>query len=138
MLPAVLCARDGPHAVVRFVGDAIGRARLPRDGAIPSDGESVMVALRPERVRFLDAAEASEAAPSGIVASHAFLGRSARYVVQLPNQHVVVSTTTWPPPASLHNGAKVRLGWAGEDAQILSVQSAGAESIDKSRRDGNR
>jgi putative spermidine/putrescine transport system ATP-binding protein len=124
MLPGVLCGSEGAHAVVRFAGGAIGHARLPRDGAVPVEGESVVVALRPERVRFLAASEGSAPALAGFVASHAFLGRSARYVVQLPDRQVVVSTTTWPPPASLHDGATVRLGWAGEDAQILGAESS--------------
>ena len=122
MLPGTMCGCEGAHAMVRFPGGALGHARLPREGAAPATGESVVVALRPERIRLLAPSEASQPALDGIVASHAFLGRSARYVVQLPGQPVIVSTTLWPPPASLHDGAAVRLGWSREDAQILGTE----------------
>jgi putative spermidine/putrescine transport system ATP-binding protein len=123
MLPGVMCGRDGPHAMVRFSGGALGHARLPREGAPPDAGESVVVALRPERIRLLAPSEPSELALDGIVSSHAFLGKSARYVVQLSDQPIVVSTTQWPPPANLRDGAAVRLGWSREDAQILGAET---------------
>jgi putative spermidine/putrescine transport system ATP-binding protein len=126
MLPGVMYGCEGAHAVVRFPGGTLGHARLPRDGTVPANGEKVVVALRPERIRLNALSEAMEPALEGIVASHAFLGRSARYVVQLPGQPVIVSTTLWPPPASLRDGAPVRLGWSREDAQILGAEPADA------------
>ena len=127
ILPGVICGRDGSHAMVRFSGGALGHARLPREGTPPEAGESVVVALRPERIRLLARSEPSELALDGLVSSHAFLGKSARYVVQLCDRPIVVSTTDWPPPANLHDGAPVRLGWSREDAQILGAEAKDAQ-----------
>ncbi len=126
MLPGVMCGRDGPHGMVKFSGGTLGHARLPREGTPPGAGDSVVVALRPERIRLLAPSEPSEVAFDGVVCSHTFLGRSARYVVQLPGQAIVVSTPQWPPPAHVRDGAEVRLGWSREDAQILGTEDVDA------------
>jgi putative spermidine/putrescine transport system ATP-binding protein len=126
MLPGVMCGRDGPHGMVKFSGGTLGHARLPREGTPPGAGDSVVVALRPERIRLLAPSDPSEVAFDGVVCSHTFLGRSARYVVQLPGQAIVVSTPQWPPPAHVRDGAEVRLGWSREDAQILGTEDVDA------------
>jgi putative spermidine/putrescine transport system ATP-binding protein len=121
LVPGTYRGTEDGYAVVAFKDAALGRARLPADERTLAPGEAVLVAVRPERVRLANNAASSFA---GIVMDCTFLGRHARYRIQALGQALAVSVTEWSPAAALASGTPVRLGWAAEDAQILSEQDS--------------
>jgi ABC-type Fe3+/spermidine/putrescine transport system ATPase subunit len=126
LLPGTCRGVDGDHVVIQFRNGELGRARIPRFGGRPAQGDPVLASIRPERMRILRSEEAIDSCIEGKVVSCAFLGRHARYVIHAENQAVVVSTTDWSATSALAAGTPVRLGWLSEDAQSL---------VDKDRRD---
>jgi ABC-type Fe3+/spermidine/putrescine transport system ATPase subunit len=120
LLPGTCRGIDGDHVVIQFRNGELGRARIPRFGGQPAQGDPVLASIRPERMRILRPEEATDSCIEGKVVSCAFLGRHARYVIHAENQAVVVSTTDWSETSALAAGTPVRLGWLSEDAQILA------------------
>jgi ABC-type Fe3+/spermidine/putrescine transport system ATPase subunit len=118
LVPGIYRGIDDGYAVVDFKDAARGRARLPADGRNLTAGEAVVVSVRPERVRLLT--NQAESSFAGLVADCTFLGRHTRYRIQALGQALTVSVTEWSPTSALGAGAPVRLGWAAEDAQVLS------------------
>jgi ABC-type Fe3+/spermidine/putrescine transport system ATPase subunit len=118
LLPVTCEGVEGGMAMVRLANGAMGRARLPRIGAVPRAGDSALVSIRPERVRLLS--EPSAAGVDGVMVSHTFLGRHARSVVRALGQSLVVSSTDLPPMVDATQGAGIRLGWHDDDAQLLA------------------
>ena len=117
MVCGTLCGMEDGLAVVRFEGDAIGRARLPLNAARPSVGSSVTVSLRPERLRLSQ----SDGPVAGVIETSTFLGRHTRCVVRTSDGPWVVSLADWSPSIALPPGTPVCLSWAAEDAQILAA-----------------
>ena len=117
-VPGIYRGTDDGYAVVDFKDAARGRARLPADGRQLTAGQAVVVSVRPERVRLLT--QHAEPDFAGIVTDCTFLGRHTRYRIQALGQALTVSVTEWSPTLALGTGTPVRIGWAAEDAQILS------------------
>jgi ABC-type Fe3+/spermidine/putrescine transport system ATPase subunit len=117
-VPGTYRGMDDSYAVVDFKDAARGRARLPTDGRRMTAGDAVVVSVRPERVSLL--AQQAEPNFAGTITDCTFLGRHTRYRVQALGQALTVSVTEWSPSTALCAGTPVRLGWAAEDAQILS------------------
>ncbi len=126
LLPVTLEGVDSDQAVVRFHGGVLGRARLPPGVNPPEPGEAGLVSLRPERIRFLETAQSAEQVTEGVLTGHTFLGRHARSVVRSLGQSLAVSTTDVAPTFCPTSGARIRLGWNFDDAQLLAGKSAGA------------
>ena len=117
-VPGTYQGTDDGYAVVDFKDAAQGRARLPADGRKLTAGQAVVVSVRPERVRLLT--QQAEPNFAGIVTDCTFLGRHTRYRIQTLGQALTVSVTEWSPTLALGAGTPVRIGWAADDAQILS------------------
>jgi putative spermidine/putrescine transport system ATP-binding protein len=113
---------DDGYAVVSFNDAALGCARLPADGRKLIDGASVLVSIRPERMRL--SMHKAESNFAGVVTDCTFLGRHTRYRIRSLGQTLAVSVTEWSPSGTLCAGMPVWLGWAAEDAQILSEQDS--------------
>ena len=118
LVPGIYRGTDEGYAVVDFKDAARGRARLPADRRNLIAGEAVLVSVRPERVRL----QTQQAEPNfaGIATDCTFMGRHTRYRIQALGQAFTVSVTEWSPTLALGTGTPVRIGWAAEDAQILS------------------
>jgi putative spermidine/putrescine transport system ATP-binding protein len=112
-------AQPGGHAVVRFADGVIGPARLSRGGRRPGIGDAVLVSIRPERIGLLQPDAAADCVVEGVVADRVFLGRHTRLEVAALGRMLIVSAAV-QPSADVVPGATVRLGWSGEDAQILN------------------
>jgi putative spermidine/putrescine transport system ATP-binding protein len=117
-VPGTYRGTDDGYAVIDFKDATRGRARLPADGRKLTAGQAVVVSVRPERVRLLT--QQAEPNFAGIVTDCTFLGRHTRYRIQALGQVLTVSVTEWSPTSALGTGTPVRIGWAAEDAQILS------------------
>jgi putative spermidine/putrescine transport system ATP-binding protein len=126
LLPVRLEGVDGGHAIVRFHGDVLSRARLPPGANPPVPGDAALVSLRPERIRFLEATQSAEQVTDGVLTGHTFLGRYARSVLQSLGQSLVVSSVDALPTSWGTRGARLRLGWNFDDAQLLAGGSAPA------------
>ncbi len=120
LLPAVCEGMENGQAVVRLQNGMLTRARLPRSGPTPGIGQAALISLRPERIRLLDATESAMHVTDGVLTSHTFLGRHARSVVLALGQSLVVSATELPQTICASPGARVRLGWRHDDAQLLA------------------
>ncbi len=127
LLTATCLGTEGCHVRLRFADGTIGWAVAARDGVARRIGDSVTVAVRPERTRVLRRADAAETAIDGIVAGGTFLGRHARYVVDALGGRLVVSIAGGSPEPALEPGAAVKLGWSRDDAQILGEPDAPPE-----------
>ena len=112
-------AQHRGYAEVRFADGVSGPARLSRGGARPGVGEAVLASIRPERISLLAPDATASCVVEGVVADRVFLGRHTRLTVQALGRTLIVSAAE-PPPAAVARGAAVRLGWSGEDAQILN------------------
>jgi putative spermidine/putrescine transport system ATP-binding protein len=134
LLPVVFQGVEQGRAVVRYADGEVGQARLPRSGAPPKPGDPAQVAIRPERLRLLDAGMAAEQERAGTVVSHTFMGRHIRSVIHsfgapsggvasfdtaLVGQLLTVSSTSLPAASGMGEGVAVRLGWNIDDAQFL-------------------
>jgi putative spermidine/putrescine transport system ATP-binding protein len=117
LVPGAYRGTDEGHAVIEFKDTVLGRARLPADGRTLTAGETVVVSVRPERVRLL--MQPAERKFAGVVSDFTFMGRHTRYRVQALGQLLTVSVTEWSPASAPCVGSPVWVGWESEDAQIL-------------------
>jgi ABC-type Fe3+/spermidine/putrescine transport system ATPase subunit len=117
---------------VDFKDDVRGRARLPADGRNLTAGETVLVSIRPERVRLLT--DRTEPMFAGLVLSCTFMGRHTRCRIQALDQVLTVSVTEWSPASALRAGAAVWVGWGAEDAQILSKPEGSLAAVEEISR----
>jgi spermidine/putrescine transport system ATP-binding protein len=114
----------GEHAVMRVgkserVVASVGRGH----GA----GETVRVAVRPERVRITAGEEPLQDGGSrlgGNVAEVVFLGMYTQFHVDTPVGRVVSHRLADEVPAGLESGAKVTLSWEPEQATALAGEPA--------------
>ncbi len=113
------CEFDGSSARLRFHNGTVGHAQAPQEG-YRRQSPHALVSVRPERIRFLTTEETIENVIDGIIVDCTFLGNRSRYVVHALGQKLIVSSTD--PTLSQHacTGDSVRLGWARDDAQVLS------------------
>jgi ABC-type Fe3+/spermidine/putrescine transport system ATPase subunit len=111
----------GEHAVMR-VGDgervvaALGRGHRP--------GETVRVAVRPERVRIAAGGEPLQDGGSrleGTVAEVVFLGMYTQFHVDTRAGRVVSHRLADEAPVGLEDGSRVTLSWEPEQASLLSA-----------------
>ena len=111
----------GEHAVMR-VGDgervvaALGRGHRP--------GETVRVAVRPERVRIAAGGEPLQDGGSrleGTVAEVVFLGMYTQFHVDTRAGRVVSHRLADEAPVGLEEGSRVTLSWEPEQASLLSA-----------------
>jgi ABC-type Fe3+/spermidine/putrescine transport system ATPase subunit len=120
LLPVTCEGTDGDRAVVRFHDGAIGRVRLARSGGDPKPGQAAVVALRPERIRFIDPTSSADQTFDGLLTGHTFLGRHFRCLVNCYGRSIIVSTTDLPSRFPRLAGTAVRIGWNYDDAQLLA------------------
>src|SRR6187397_814887 len=111
----------GEHAVMR-VGEAervvasVGRGHRP--------GETVRVAVRPERVRIAAGGEPLQDGGSrleGTVAEVVFLGMYTQFHVDTRAGRVVSHRLADEAPVGLEDGSRVTLSWEPEQASLLSA-----------------
>jgi spermidine/putrescine transport system ATP-binding protein len=114
----------GEHAVMR-VGEservvaALGRDHRP--------GETVRVAVRPERVRIVPGAEPPQDGGSrleGTVAEVVFLGMYTQFHVDTGAGRVVSHRLADEAPAGLEDGSRVTLAWEPEQTTVLGSEPA--------------
>jgi putative spermidine/putrescine transport system ATP-binding protein len=97
-------------------------ATIPADAADGlAAGESVLVSVRPERMRLLDPGDEAEAELAAVVDHAIYVGDHVRLVARpagLSSDVVVkiVNESGLPPPAP---GTTVRLGWRAGDGRAL-------------------
>ena len=116
-------AIGAPAALPSVVGEA-GRLVVPTNGFHPPAGQSVTLAVRPERVRLAHAGQpAGEWSLAGTVREAVYLGTDTRYVVGLPSGEKVVARLQ---NAGEHQrgafaaGEPVRVWCKPEDARLLA------------------
>jgi spermidine/putrescine transport system ATP-binding protein len=109
----------GEHAVMR-VGESermvasLGRGHRP--------GETVRVAVRPERVRIVPGAEPLQDGGSrleGTVAEVVFLGMYTQFHVDTPAGRIVSHRLADEPAVRLEAGAPVMLSWPAEQSTVV-------------------
>jgi len=88
-------------------------------------GQSVTIALRPEKIRIGREAENCQTKAAGTLKYTGFLGSIVRIVVELaPGDEVVVEAQALP---DAQVGEKVNLGWNCDDAIVLTENSGGGD-----------
>ncbi len=106
------------------VADPVGRLAVPTNGFRPSAGQSVTLAVRPERVRLAHAGQpAGEWALAGTVREAVYLGTDTRYVVGLPSGEKVVArlqNTSDHERGAFTAGEAVLVWCQPEDARLLA------------------
>ena len=111
----------GEHAVMR-VGD--GERVLAVLGQGHRPGETVRVAVRPERVRIAAGGEPLQDGGSrleGTVAEVVFLGMYTQFHVDTRAGRVVSHRLADGAPVGLEDGSRVTLSWEPEQASLLSA-----------------
>ncbi|MET0563344.1 MAG: ABC transporter ATP-binding protein, partial [Gaiellaceae bacterium] len=111
----------GEHAVMR-VGD--GERVLAVLGQGHRPGETVRVAVRPERVRIAAGGEPLQDGGSrleGTVAEVVFLGMYTQFHVDTRAGRVVSHRLADEAPVGLEDGSRVTLSWEPEQASLLSA-----------------
>jgi ABC-type Fe3+/spermidine/putrescine transport system ATPase subunit len=100
---------------------------VPVNGVRPPAGESVTLAVRPERVRLAHAGQPAGAqgqwALAGTVREAVYLGTDTRYVIGLPGGEKVVArlqNTGEHQRGAFTPGEPVRVWCAPEDARLLA------------------
>ncbi len=87
------------------------------------EGQEVTLAIRPEKIDLLSAAQANGAALTGVVREVVYLGTDTRFVVILPSGETVVARLQNIGGHGLGEfaaGDRVKLLWAAEDARPLT------------------
>ncbi len=113
----------------RVLGSAAGAATvsvpaLGRDVPAPAGedartGANVRLSVRPENVRFADAASAWRM--DGRVIDVVYAGAAHRYTVEAGETRLLVAAPASPGAAPLPVGARVALTWAPENAVLLAA-----------------
>jgi spermidine/putrescine transport system ATP-binding protein len=114
----------GEHAVMR-VGE--GERVIASVGRGRATGETVRVAVRPERVRIAAGDEPLQNGGSrlqGSVAEVVFLGMYTQFHIDTPVGRVVSHRLADEAPAALEGGAQVTLSWEPEQATVLGGEPA--------------
>ncbi|MBS0561912.1 MAG: ATP-binding cassette domain-containing protein [Proteobacteria bacterium] len=88
----------------------------PQGAARPALGAAVLLALRPERIALLGAAEPADNAADGIVASADFHGPSVLLGVETALGRLAVRLSGWRADQAPAPGQAVRIGWAADAA----------------------
>jgi hypothetical protein len=106
-----------------FVYDC-GGVRLVQafDGPPPRDGETVLIALRPEKIEVAAAPPDTTNRLAGILVDATYLGAEHRLTVEvdgLPEgeRRLTVALPAWRSRIPLERGTRLALGWA-QDASI--------------------
>ncbi|HWK46888.1 MAG TPA: ABC transporter ATP-binding protein [Stellaceae bacterium] len=93
-----------------------GGQALRHSGDTAPDGAAVLMTLRPEKIRILDAGEPAANRLAGRVASWTYLGGDYQLVVDVDGiGPVTVSTPTWRRSTPV-TGAAIDIGWDGDAA----------------------
>ncbi|HEY6151692.1 MAG TPA: ABC transporter ATP-binding protein [Gaiellaceae bacterium] len=106
----------GDSAVMRL-GEK-GRIVVPVDGG-HSPGETLRVAVRPERIQIGSAPAHGGSQLDGTVAEIVFLGMYTQFHVDTVAGRLFVHRLADEPAAALEPGAKVALSWEPEQASLL-------------------
>lgn len=122
LLGCEVTASDGKFADVRLESGQMGCACEPR-GRERAQGTLLLISVRPERIQFLAASEHRDNVIEGEVSSRVFLGSESRYLVSTPSAHLVVKLGNAPGNPRVAVGERVRLGFAREDAQLLTAEA---------------
>lgn len=112
----------GGRAQVTYADGSRGTARELR-GAQPAS-ELVQASVRPERVDVLSPSETRENEFDTTVVERAFLGSQTRYVLQALDCQVMVRRLEGEDGPDLLPGDRCRVGWDGDDAQLLVRDAA--------------
>src|SRR5689334_24193706 len=108
----------GDSAVMRL-GET-GRIVVPVDAG-HSPGETLRVAVRPERIQIGTAPAHGGSQLDGTVAEIVFLGMYTQFHVDTEAGRLFVHRLADEPAAALEPGAKVALSWEAEQASLLSA-----------------
>ncbi|MGH7068829.1 MAG: ABC transporter ATP-binding protein [Acetobacteraceae bacterium] len=127
LVPCVDCGPDSAFTRVRFPNGQLGRTREPRQGRARAGGSSILVSVRPERIRLLAPGEPCEDAIEGVILEGTFLGKQVRLIIQALGMQIVATTTEYEPLQELSVGRAVRLSWSPDDAQILALDPDDSE-----------
>ncbi|MGH7119953.1 MAG: ABC transporter ATP-binding protein [Acetobacteraceae bacterium] len=122
------CGSDGGYARLRFRDGTSGCAQAPQESHPRQSPHDALVSIRPECIRFLTTEETLENITDGVVVDGTFLGHRSRYVVHALGQKLIVSSTDPRPSQHVGVGDTVRLGWARDDAQVLSESDDGGRA----------
>ncbi len=106
-----------PDAFAYVVGGQRFLQRAQDDLPRPALGSPALIALRPEKVALLDAAEAADNAVEGRIASWSYLGSAFDLIVRTGTLGDIRATVpTWRARIEPAEGLPVRLGWAADAA----------------------
>jgi spermidine/putrescine ABC transporter ATP-binding subunit len=112
---AVTIVAIGEMAVVRTESGLNLETAQPAAGRI---GDKLVLSLRPERVRLLEAG-ASQALARGTVAEASFFGNAQRYVIRLQGGESLVATRPSLGEPMVPPGAQVGVSWGRGDLWII-------------------
>jgi putative spermidine/putrescine transport system ATP-binding protein len=84
-------------------------------------GERVKIALRPEKLFFLDGGASADNAVEGVVESIVYLGDVTKYEIRLKGtaQVLVLKQQNRLGMAAFDRGSRVRIGWRAEDGKLV-------------------
>ncbi len=92
-----------------------------REKGLGTDAGAVQVSVRPERIEFLESGEARENNVEAVILNRSFLGSHTRYTANAVGQEVIVKVPDARRSRTRIPGDAVRLGWFGDDCQLLPV-----------------
>jgi putative spermidine/putrescine transport system ATP-binding protein len=98
------------------------RVSAMADGAM-TRGERANLMVRPENLRILENGADSDNAVEGTVTDVIMIGGVTRTLVRLDSGELLSSKRLTGRPRPVQAGARVRLGWASEDAVLLTRAS---------------
>lgn len=111
---------DGDRTLVNAAG--LGRVSVTNTGAVRKPGERVQVALRPEKIRLLDGADAaSDVRAHGHLDTVAYLGERSHLFVNIDEVATPIAVSAQNSNAAntaAENGRPVTLGWS-DDAIVM-------------------
>lgn len=101
---------DGTRGLVRSRGKGLG-----------TDAGPVQVSVRPERIKFLGSSETRENDVDAVIVNRSFLGSHTRYTTTALGREIIVKVPDARENRARKVGDTVRLGWFGDDGQLLPV-----------------
>jgi putative spermidine/putrescine transport system ATP-binding protein len=120
LISATDCGSNGHMAKLRlFDGSKCDAVESHESQGRTSDGK-ILFSLRPEHIRILSPDERADNMAKGVMIERTFLGRQIRCIVEAFGQRLIVSSSDLRSLAAIDVGAELRLGWASDDAQLLT------------------
>jgi ABC-type Fe3+/spermidine/putrescine transport system ATPase subunit len=121
LIPVFELHSSGDIVQVQFANGGVrGLARKSCEVRSRAAGTRITLSLRPERIRVLSAGESADNVIDGNLLECTFLGRHIRCVVEAMNQRLLLSVNDPGAVSRFERGARLRLGWGANDAQLLA------------------